>query len=364
MKEDEMRRFHLAFGILPRAATVVLSGCFATAAILAGCGGQPFENGQGDNAMGPSAAMRTLSMTMVHYVQPVVHTDRGQSWMLPQKNSAKTALIYSGDDSTDDVYVYDYSSGKLVGTLTGFSLPYGMCVDAKGDVYIANFGEGNAVEYAHGGTRVLNTYDSGGEPMGCSVDSKGDVAVTNFDPGEVTVFAGGDPTKGTTYSGTCYYLWTMGYDHKGNLIGVGENGAGDREYCGLLAKGTSITSLSFSGTIDFPGGTMWDGKYIALTDTKAGGKFQTGIIEVSLSSSTLTSHGEAILTCESGYTEMVNPFVVGKKNTPINDHRGEVVAGPGCGSIGIGLWHYPKGGDPFKSYSGENPYGAAVSLGT
>jgi len=340
---------------------VLLVACVA----LAGCGGGVSSPGQGGTATAPSAATRMLSMTMAHYVQPVVHTDFGKSWMLPQKKGAKEALLYGGDADTNDVYVYDYSSGKLVGTLTGFDGPYGMCVDAKGDVYIANYAAGNAVEYAHGGTKIINTFDSGGTPDGCSVDSKGDVAVTSFDPGEVTVFAGGDPGKGTPYTGSCTYLWTMGYDHSGNLIGVGETSSGNRAYCGLLSGGTSMSSLSFSGTIDFPAGTMWDGKYIALGDQEADGTFNTGLFAATLSGSTLTSHGEAILTCSgSGYADLFDPFIVGKKNTPVNDRQGKVVVGPACSNgTGIGFWHYPRGGDSFKSFSGAiTAYGTAVSI--
>jgi hypothetical protein len=305
-----------------------------------------------------------LSMTMAHYVQPVVHTDFAKSWMLPQKKGAKKALLYGGDVENNDVYVYDYSSGNLVGTLTGFDTPYGMCVDAKGDVYIANYAAGNAVEYAHGGTKIINTFDSGGAPIGCSVDSKGDVAVTSFDPGEVTVFAGGDPSKSTSYTGSCTYLWSMGYDGSGNLVGIGETSSGARCYAGLLAGSKSMEALSFSGTIDFPAGTMWDGKYIALGDQEADGTDNTGMIEASLSGSTLTAHGEAILTCASGFSNVVSPFVVGKKNTPVNDRQGKVVVGPGCSNgTGIGFWHYPKGGDPFKSFSGAvTAYGTAVSI--
>ena len=130
-----------------------------------------------------------MALTRPHYVQRFVHSDHGISWMLPQTAGSKTALLYGGDDETNDVYVYDYPRGKMVGTLTGFDGPDGMCVDAKGDVYIANFDSGNPVEYAHGGTKLLNTYDSGATPIGCAVDAKGDVAVTSFDPGEVAVFA-------------------------------------------------------------------------------------------------------------------------------------------------------------------------------
>ena len=351
-------------------------GCFEYGALLlacvaiAGCSSSAFSPGQRGTAIAPSAAARTLSLTMAHYLQPVGRTDFGHSWMLPGKKGAKAALIYAGDEETNDVYVYDYSNGKQVGTLTGFDEPYGMCVDAKGDVYITNYGAGNALEYAHGGTEVINTFDSGGTPIGCAVDSKGDVAVTSFDPGEATVFAGGDPTKGTSYTGPCTYLWSMGYDHSGNLIGVGETSSGARCYAGLASGSKSMEALAFSGTIDFPAGTVWDGKYVALGDQEADGSDNTGMIEASLSGSTLTSHGEAILTCVSGFSDVVNPFVVGKKNTPVNDRQGKVVLGGGCGGTthgggGIGFWHYPKGGDPFRNYSGvSDVYGVAVSLGT
>ena len=350
-------------GGLAFAAAVLFAGCAASQSSTGVSGALP-QNG---NAI-PLWLQRDAALAVPHYVQPPVHPDRGRSWMLPQKEGDKSALIYAGSDQTNDVYVYDYASGKPVGTLTGFDGPYGMCVDAKGDVYVTNFDAGNAVEYAHGSTKVLNTYDSGGTPIGCSVDAKGDVAVTSFDPGEVTVFAGGDPSKGSTYSGACTYVWTMGYDNRDNLIGVGETSSGARCYVGLLSGGTSITSLSFSGTIDFPGGTMWDGKYIALTDQEAEGTFNTGIIQASLSGSTLTSRGETILTCPgSSYSDTANPFIVGKKNTPISDRQGKVVIGSSCDpGTGFGLcyWHYPKGGDPFRKHSTEvcGGYGVAVSL--
>jgi hypothetical protein len=344
-------------------------GLFFACVVLAGCSsGGVLSLGQGGNATAPSAAMRTLSLTMAHYVAPVVRTDFAKSWMLSQKKDAKAALIYAGDEETNDVYVYDYSSGKPVGTLTGFDEPYGMCVDAKADVYITNYGAGNAVEYAHGGSKVINTFDSGGTPIGCAVDSKGDVAVTSFDPGEATVFAAGDPSKATTYTSSCTYLWSMGYDDKGNLVGVGETSSGGRCYAGLASGSKSMEALSFNGTIDFPGGSMWDGKYIALGDQEADGD-DTGLFEASLSGSTLTSHGEAILTCASGFSDAANPFVVGKKNTPVNDRQGKVVlancSGSAHGGGGLGFWHYPEGGDPFKIYGGlGDTYGVAVSLGT
>jgi hypothetical protein len=346
----------------------------AVAAFLAGCSGGALTLAQPGNLTAPAVAMRLPSMTMPHYVQRAVHPDHNKSWLSPSAESSKM-LLYVGDDETDDVYVYDYKSGNPVGTLTGFSGPYGECVDAKGDIYIANFDDEDVVEYAHGGTKVLNTYvQSGGTPIGCAVDFKGDVAVTGFDPGEVTVFAGGNPSKGISYSGACTFQWPMGYDNKGNLVGGGENQSGVSEYCGLLANSKGITLLSTSGfpQNSFPGGTTWDGKYFALSDQEAGGEYQSGIIQASLKGTTLTYVGETTFSddCYSDYTDDVNPFVVGKKNTPVNDKQGNAVVGPNlwCESEGKGgrvdYWHYPPGGMPYKNLSDPSgdPYGAAVSL--
>jgi len=191
---------------------------FLAVVAFAGCGGVPLQS-----AAVPGAG----AMARPEQANP------GRSWMLPDKKK-RTTLIYSTDWANSDVNVYEYPAGTLVGQLTGFSDPYGGCVDASGDVYVTNIGNGTAVEYAHGGTSALNTYSPGGEPIGCSVDRHGDVAITSLNPGEVTVYAGGNPNDGAVYSDSdCSSMWPMGYDKKGNLIGVGEhNGVA---FCALLA---------------------------------------------------------------------------------------------------------------------------------
>src|ERR1700722_2239249 len=102
------------------------------------------------------------------------------SWMKP---SAKgKSLVYVSSVLSNDVYVYSYSTQQLVGTLTGFTTPYGLCSDKKGNVWIVNDGASQLVEYAHGGTSPLATLsDSGEYPEGCAVDPQtGNLAVTNF----------------------------------------------------------------------------------------------------------------------------------------------------------------------------------------
>jgi hypothetical protein len=362
-----MTRLHVGFVWAP----------FAAAATLAGCGVLRQAQDDMPPSVGvPGTALGDAALTMPHFVRGNVHPDHGSSWMDPAYgiNGArrKSRLLYVGDDSTNDEYVYDYNSGKQVGALTGFDGPYGGCVDAKGDIYVANFDGGNVVEFAHGGTTVLNTYNSGGEPIGCSVDARGDVAATSFSPGEVTVFARGNPSNAKTYNDPdCELLSTMGYDDKGNLIGEGENTSID--VCALLAGAKSMTTLTTKGIFtDFPSGTMWDGKYFVLVDQEATGMFGGWLIQARLRDTTLTEVGRTVLSddCHSGYVDIADPFVVGKKNTPVNNRQGTVVLGPNlwCADDGarVDYWHYPAGGFPFKRLPSvpADPYGAAVSIGT
>ncbi|MFZ1018252.1 MAG: hypothetical protein WAN39_10305, partial [Candidatus Cybelea sp.] len=118
----------------------VLGVAFLATAI-GGCGG-----GQSTGVGGalPQDAAGRLALAIPHCVPGAVKSDRHPSQMAPDARK-KSALMYVGDWSTNDVYVTEYPSGKSVGTLTGFDAPYGMCVDAKGDVYIANYYGGSVV---------------------------------------------------------------------------------------------------------------------------------------------------------------------------------------------------------------------------
>ncbi|HLY01150.1 MAG TPA: hypothetical protein VKR56_01490 [Candidatus Cybelea sp.] len=325
---------------------------FLAIVAVAGCGGASLQN-----AAVPGAG------AMVRPGQ----ADAGPSWMLPNKK--RTTLIYSTDWLNGDVNVYEYPKGELVGQITGFTYPYGGCVDLSGDEYVTDIGTGSAVEYAHGGTSPLNTYSPGGEPIGCSVDKHGDVAITSLNPGEVTIYAGGNPSDGTVYNDSaCTTMWPMGYDDKGNLIGVGEhNGVA---FCALLAGKTSETTLTASAfKIITPGGTMWDGKYIAIADQTVNSSHETGVVEASLKGTTLTSHGEITLGSSCGGNDNVSPFILGTKNTPVNRRQGKVVvgAGPLCsGSTnGVSYWKYPAGGNPYTGFSTTDTQHniAAVSIG-
>lgn len=327
-------------------------GLFAALVLLAACGGST------ESALTPLSAQRTSS-------------GQGRSWMSPLA-SRKSKLLYVSAFNGSDVTVYDYASGKQVGMLTGFSSPSGQCVDAKGDVYIAN-GNGVVDEYAHGGKKPVKTFATSGDAFGCSVDKANDLAVTDFlgasyTAGSVTIFPKGS-SEGVVYSNPadCYYIWNAGYDDNGNLVMIAENHASEAvTFCAVLKGSKSLTTLTASGfTIYSPDSTMWDGKYIALGDQQIGGGLQSGIIEATLSGSTLIQHAQVVLSdgCDGDYTHVIQPFIVGRKNTPVNDRRSVAVAGANefC-SADFRLWHYPAGGTPVKSFTFQSG-GQSVSIG-
>ena len=249
-----------------------LTSCVATA-MLAGCGGsQPPIDAPG--AMPQTSAIAT-------------HAERGKSWILPEAKSED--LLYASSGRTI-VSVFNYRTGKLVGTLSGFSGADGECVDKTGDVFITNTDESAVLEYSHGSTTPINTLsDPGYEPYGCSVDpTTGNLAVSNFDGGSVAVYsdAQGDPT---VYSIPEVDVQFCGYDNSGNLFidGLGHSFA--FELFELPRGSGTVLNISLNQN-PWPGPIEWDGKHLALG---YGGSNSNDVViyQLSVSGSTATVVG-------------------------------------------------------------------------
>ena len=274
-------------------------------------------------------------------------------------------------ESAYDVDVYNYATGKQVGTLTGFDGgETGMCVDASGDVWIAGAPNGTVVEYAHGGKTQLQSLSAGPFPTWCSINPlNGDLAVSNFGIGlgfvQIFKHAKGN-TQHTYSSNVCGGPAALGYDNKGNLFIEAYNFASRIIICELPSRSSRIQVDSFDSPIDLPGGVMWDGKFVMIADRQSVG--YTNLYQVksphkgfvkTVGTTTLTGQG-----CRASY--VFEPFVVGAKNTPVNDVQATTVVGapPGCYPARVNYWAYPGGGNPQKtlSYGPSNPGYEAVSI--
>lgn len=302
-------------------------GAIAVVAAIAGCNG------------GSGTQIAPIGST---------HRSAAGSWMEP--NARNGELLYISDAGTNDVVVYHYPSGIEAGVLTGFNGPQGECVDKAGDIWIANTGASNLVEYAHGGTTPIATLpDSGQYPVDCSIDkNNGTLAATNIIArtgrhrrGSLSIYAHamGSPTIIT--SPKIYLMYALGYDYNDNLFVDGRNPNKQFQFGELPAGSGAIKPITLSGaTIIFPGGVQFAQGKINVGDQGGAVIFQ------STESGTVT--GSTPLNASS---DCVDFFIDGK-----------TVVCPDAGNGSVEFYDYPVGGSPSQMIKGlVSPTGAAVS---
>ncbi|HEY2554742.1 MAG TPA: hypothetical protein VGI15_05780, partial [Candidatus Cybelea sp.] len=326
---------------------VLFAAAAMGAAALAACA-QVLPGGP-ETGLTPLSSARLTSMLLS---PPAVrHHDRGGSWMLPDAPKMKE-LLYVSDWGTDDVFVYNDRTGALIGRLTGFSRPYGQCVDKGGNVWITNLDSAAVKEYAHGGATPLKTLHSAGRSAGCSVDpTTGNLAVANVDlPAELQVYKKAAGAANVYKSSACEGgMWSPGYEKNGNLYVEGSNHS-IATVCELAHGGAKLLGpiklVNF--TIGLGGGVMWDGTQLALTDQYYTGQTLTALYQVTEEESgSLKKAGQTVLTdshCGGG-VRVPQPFVVGTQNTPLNRIRGRTVLGGNLQCLSrFDIWRYPAGG--------------------
>jgi hypothetical protein len=307
----------------------------AALAVLSGCGAPATPSVSWMPMMGRNATL-------------IVHPDHGPSWMAPE---AKTRdLLYISDVGTNDVYVYSYSQGKLVGTLKGFSRPSGLCVDAAGDVFVTELNAFKVREYAHGGTRPLATLsDPGEDPGDCSIDpTTGNLAVSNVstpssDPGDVVIYKNARGIATIYRDPEISYDEFCGYDNQGNLYVDGMK-SGAFQFAELPSGKTTFTNITLNESFSYGGAAQWDGKYMAVGDYES-----KVIYQFSISGEYGTAVGSTHLQDSS--------FAIGFWI------QGSTVVGPNDDSANVMFWKYPAGGSHTKTIGGlRYPWGSTVSL--
>jgi hypothetical protein len=339
--------------------------CISAVAALAGCGTGMFnQDGAGISAPAPGAS--TLVTRFGREDRAPISKSEQRSWMAP--NAKKQDLMYISDALTSNVYVYSYPAGKLVGTLTGFSQPQGMCVDAKGNVWITNTLAYQILKFPHGGTSPIATLTQTEQTyIGCSVDpSTGTLAVTSFcqfvrnvciSPGSVFIY------KNTKTGPTQYAMldaanvYFCGYDPHGNLfVDANANVSVIKPFLlgELTAGGSAIQPVYLDRPIYFPGAVQWGGKYLAVGDQNAGNQFTSAVHQVKVKGGNGTVVGTTIL---SGTADAAQTWI-----------QGSTIVVP---NVALGapsdarLYNYPGGGEPsmvWGSGTFNTPLGATVSL--
>jgi hypothetical protein len=182
--------------------------------------------------------------------------------------------LYVSDSGTNGVETFAWPKPKSGTPLLGsFSEPQGGCSDQSGDVFIANTGDSNILEYA--GTKLVNTYgDLHQYPVDCSFDPlKGDLAAANIvttqdGAGGVSIFKKASSTPQVITGSALQRAYFLAYDGSSNLFITGENSSYQAVFAELKAGSDKIKQIcpKLFGPSAFPGAIAWDGKYIVIAD--------------------------------------------------------------------------------------------------
>ena len=309
-----------------------ISTCIA-AAMLAGCGGgsQPLIGAPG--AMPPTAAVARQA-------------DRGKSWIFPEAKGED--LLYVASESHGGS-IFSYPQGKFVGAFEGFSRPMGLCSDSAGHIFLVDNGVQQILEYVHGGTSPIATFnDYGNDPNGCAVDPKtNNLAVVGGGgtvQGNIAVFKGeqGSPTVYYDKYDQGAYAWCT-YDNNSNLFVNTGPGYG----FGLIEMPSgSSTFLEFNLDYKLRGGgaVQWYGKYLAIASPNGNGQGTKGplyLYQIAVSGSTATIQKTITLSTgkrnrNPGYP--VQFWIQGDKIVSSKTTQGN-----------LGIWRYPEGGEPTRN---------------
>ncbi len=270
---------------------------------------------------------------------------------------AKYDLVYI-TNGNEEVTVYNLETQKLVGVLTNFTKPMGECVDASGNIYIADAGANTVVEYAHGGSKAIETFDDSPDtPYTCTVDpTTGNLAVANND--NIAIWPNGGCGKATRYTDSALGSFDgCAYDTAGNLLTT--NGADPSAFAWLPHGGSQLDTITMPGPKSgwqwyYVAGIQWDGRYFVLD-------FESTANRVTV------LHGLAYYV---GDTQLGNDDTYGPYAIYIPSPKSQSTQLLGrtynedLGYYDVESFDYPSGSGPlFKITHGlDTPFGLAVSL--
>jgi len=168
------------------------STTIATAMLLAGCSG----SSQVGSSVSPMSASAPQQQSVFR------HSRQTASWM--NRPDARTRLAYISDNLANNVTVFDLN-GTMEGQIGSLSYPGGLFVDSKHNLWVANGGANNVLEFARGATSPSNTLnDAGAAPVDVTMCPNGTIYVAGGNSTAIEVYPRGSttPTRSLTYPGT------------------------------------------------------------------------------------------------------------------------------------------------------------------
>ncbi len=322
------------------------------------------------NAIAPqtSAPVAPAGLTSASRRPIQSHRDTRKSWISPELARSKTPVLFVSDAGTADVYIYSVPSLNLIGTITGFSQPQGLCDDDKGNVWVTDTNAQIVYELSHRGYLENELAITAGYPEGCAWDpTTGNLAVFDLfsgsGSGNVLIYPKGSrtPTQYTNSEQVYYYFG--GYDPYGDLFFDGLDTSGAFILSKLTKGSKSAFSVGFTGRkVRFPGMVQWDvaRKGLLLGDQSCRSPYASCLYRVQFYGSRAHIKGEAYLETYNGaeVCDLVQGVEYNKRFYG-SDYNF-------CGSANSATysWPYPFGRQPtaYNDSTDSAPIGAAISL--
>lgn len=296
-----------------------------TAMLLTGCG-----------SLAPSANSTAPQRAQVDA--------RTGSWML--LDAKKDALLYIST-AGGYVYVYSYPANTLVGQLSGFISPEGLCSDKAGHIFVTDSYLQEVSEFAHGDTQPIAMFTQSSQdwhPISCSVDpGTKNLAVQPDGTHSLYIFKH-EGSGATIYNNPYGYGYLGGtYDGSGNFFM-----RGTPNHIAELPKGTStFTNIKLSRHIDPTEGFAWDGKYLSITNGNT-----SAIIDYRIH--VHRTVGTVVSASSLKGAELVRQFTIYKSR----------FIGPDQFASQVTFWKYPRFGNAIGAITGlTEPIGSALSVG-
>jgi hypothetical protein len=318
-------------------------------AMCSACGGA-LQQGQNDLAAGPSTT--TLNSTYVGrtlYVngRPVTAAHLNPlpryATLVPDRHRRHKTFEYVFNYYGTYATILDYpKSTQQVGSIYGdggqgcTNVLYGY-----GQKTFWNVGGNTAItEYKVPQTPIKTLSVDFSFPSSCAMNTSGDLAVgilVNYSGtsggGDVVIFKNATGTP-TVYGTPLAREYFDGYDDKGNLFADGFTNSYQFALVELPQGSSKFVTITTSNSVQFPGSVQWDGTYLTVFDQLANEFYQ-----YTVKGNKAQLKGTVQLT---GSSDCAQTWIV----------QGLVYCGD-AGNDNGAVFHYPAGGSPVASFTGN-----------
>lgn len=285
----------------------------------------------------------------------------------PYASPATSLLSYAGSNARvyisagDEVEVYKYAQDYFLESLTGLQSARGECSSASGELFVANYGDGDVLSFLPGAKHAQYIADPSPYPVDCSTDpTTGSLAVANeygttqSSSGNVAIYSHAKGKPKVYQYGGFSKITSCAYDGAGDLIVTGYKSS-LLTFAYLPPRAKKLESLSVEVSADWrgPAFVRWDGMHIVIAFEN---NFD-GLIFVRYK----LKHG---IADETGATAVrlsdiaSSPFWVGR----VHAARGNANAIASATTYGVYFWSYPAGTLLFEMGYGIDSYGTGITV--